>query len=994
MQKEHKDKIQKNALFLIDGSYFLYRSYYALPPMTTSSGRPSQATFSFCRTLNKLIHDYAPKHIAVIWDSKGGSHERNEAFPEYKANRQAPPSDLFQQKDDIIEFVNTIEMCNIAQVGYEGDDLIGSIIAHHRGQVVVVTADKDMAQLLSKHDHEKVILFDVFKDRFIDAERFEKDNGFSPEKVTFYYALIGDTSDNIPGVTGVGPKTALELVSQFESLEDLYANLNKVAKPRVRIALEKYKDDAFLSLKLFTIDYKGLTLKAEQTQFDANNWAKAKDFFDKFEFKSLQSDMKKRFPELYEGVSDSTLRCFDPTTPEWLRRAGKLSMSATQGKHPSLSSSGSQQNLFGQTNIFGQVSGNIVEHAHKIDQIQVHAQAHEKTVHEKKWTCTLVTTQEVLRDLIKQIRDAGFCALDTETTGFYPLQDDMVGMSFAVNSKEAFYIPFKHASSQENQVHVQLDRASVLEELRPILESSKIKKILHSVKFDELVLWNQGIALAGVEFDTIIAACLLRKEWDKINLKDLSMQYLHESMLKFKDVLGNKKDFSQVPLEDAAQYGAHDALQTLKLKLVLEKLLEKEPVLEKLFRTIEMPLSAVLVSMEKRGIELDPEVLKTIDTTISRKIKMLEEKIFAALPEKFQKIDGDDLNLNSPKQIETLLFDYLELPQQRKSKTGSRSTDKDVLDELSKIHPIPALILTLRELTKLKTTYLEPLPGFINPKTGRIHTSYSQTMTATGRLSSSNPNLQNIPASVDHGIQIRSAFIAPRGYTFLSADYSQIELRVLAHMSGDKNLIQTFIDGKDIHSSTAAQLFDVELDKVTNDQRKIGKRINFSIIYGLTPYGLAQELDIKPGQAKEYIDKYFAQYPEVAGWMAQAVLEAAQKGYVESLWGRRRWVPQLQEKNRTLAELGKRIAVNSPIQSTQADIIKIAMINIQTLFEKKKLETGLILQIHDELVFEVLNKEMDIVKKIVKEEMENVVHWKVPIIVNLQEGKNWGEITK
>jgi len=867
-----------------------------------------------------MINDFDPQHIAVVWDSKGGSF-RNKEYPEYKAHRQAPPDDLFDQKDDIIEVIEAIDMANVAKKGYEADDLIGSIAKNNKGsQTVIVGPDKDLYQFLSKD----VIVFDPFKERIIDEETFETERGFPPSKIPFYHALLGDASDNIPGVAGVGKKTAEVLVKQFDSLKDLYNNLDKVKKPRVRLLLEQYKKEALLSLKLFTIKYKGLTLKKSESKFDKNNWGNAAPLFEKLELKRLSSDLKKRFPEAVESKEV-------------------------------------QQTLFPQKK-------------------------------KKKWTCRVVTTLEALDDLIAQLKKDKLCGLDTETSGYFPLSDELVGMSFATNTKESFYIPFKHPESDE---HPQIDRDVALEKLKPVLESDRVKKTLHAVKFDELVLWNNGIQLQGVVFDSLIAAGLLKKAWEKINLKDLSQRLLNEPMVKFKEVVGTKyKNFSHVPIEDAAQYGAHDAIQTFKLKPVLEKLLKKEPALEKLYKKIEMPLNAVLIKMEKRGILLDPSVLKKIETSVSRTLKTIEKKIFAALPGKHKKIDGEPINLNSPQQIEVLLFDYLKLPQVKKGQKGGRSTDRDVLNELGKVHPVPGLIMSFRELRKLKTTYLEPLPGFINEKTGRVHTSYSQIMTATGRLSSSNPNLQNIPASPYRGVQIRSAFVAPRGSSFLAADYSQIELRILAHMSGDKTLTKVFIDDQDIHTQTAAQLFDVAPDKVTRQQRQIGKRINFSIIYGLTPYGLARELNIKPGEAKEYIDKYFQQYAGVAKWMEKAVQEAQKQGYAQSLWGRRRWIPQLKERNRTRVELGKRLAINTPIQATQADIIKIAMINIDKIFEKKRLKAEIILQIHDELVLEVPKKELDLVEKIVKKEMESVVNWKVPIVVNMETGKNWGKITK
>ncbi len=917
-----KNKIKKDALFLIDGSYFLYRSYFAMPPLYSSAGRPTQATHAFCRILNKLIRDFDPQHIAVVWDTKGGSF-RNEIYEEYKANRPEPPSDLFVQKEDIMRFIEAIDMPNIAQAGYEADDLIGSLVKNNTAkQTVIVGADKDMFQLL--HDGDVVIL-DPFKDRLIDTQDFEEEKGFHPEKVPFYFALLGDASDNIPGVAGVGKKTATDLVMKFDSLDDLYNNLESVEKKRVRNLLTEQKENAYLSLKLFTIDYKGLKLKSSDTSFDKNNWANAAPLFEELELRTLLRGLRKNFGE---------------------------------GAQPDQEK---QQSLFAAAPV---------------------------------WKCIIVDTDAALNAMIEKLKKDKVFAFDTETTGVMPLVDELVGISFASDKKQAYYIPFGHPDDEQ---HSQLNREETIEKLKPIFAAKSIKKILHAAKFDELVVSQYGVEVENIIFDTLIAAGLLKKEWEKINLKELSSRLLGEQMKTFKEVMGKQyKVFSQVPTANGAEYGAHDALQTFKLYDVLKKDLDKpaNKKVKKVFDDIELPLNKVLTKMEKVGIMFDADAIKDVTRKVQQQIKKIEEKIFAAIPEEYHAVNDERLNLNSTKQIESLLFDCLGLPVIKKSKKGGRSTNQEVLHELGKQHPVPNLITSYRELNKLKSTYLDPLPECVNKKTGRIHTSYSQVMTSTGRLASSNPNLQNIPASHDYGVLIRSAFVAPRGSRLLSADYSQVELRILAHMSGDENLTQVFLDDKDIHAQTASQLFDVELDKVAHEQRQVGKRINFSIMYGLTPYGLARDLDIKPAEAKEYINKYFERYPGVAQWMDDIVEQATEQGYVESLWGRRRWIPQLRERNRMRYELGKRIAINTPIQATQADIIKIAMINIDQAFQDEGLAAKILLQIHDELIFEVPVSELESAEKIVKKQMESVVRWRVPIVVNMRSGKNWGELTK
>jgi DNA polymerase I len=915
-------RISKDALFIVDGSYLLYRSFYAIRPLYTSTGIPTQATYGFCRAIKKLIDDFGPSHIAIAWDSKGKTF-RSEMYTEYKATRQKPPNELFVQKDYIFKFLDAIGVAQIAAEGYEGDDIIAALAQRYKDrQVVLVCPDKDMYQLLS----DNLLIFDPFKERIIDKNDYKTEHGFDCEKIPFFYALLGDTSDNIPGVKGIGKKTAEDLVKQFESLDDLYKNLDKVAKERTRTLLTEQKDNAYLSLMLFTLKPPPLSVNITDLAYDKNKWAHAAPLFQELEFGSLLKDIEKRFP------------------------------GALEKKEP-----GKEVN----TSIFGPAP-----------QAQEHA-----------WNLVVVQDQKTLTDLITVLAKAKEIALDTETTGCIPLIDEMVGISFAVDNQTAYYIPFKHKNVP------QLDRTQALEQLKSILQNPNANFIMQNAKFDQLVLWNHGVAIHPIPFDTVLAANLVRNEWQKINLKELSMIYLHEPMSKFKDVLGKHKTFDEVPLEIAAKYGAHDSLQTFKLKPVLEKELDKEPKLKKVFYDIEMPFYWVLVCMEQKGILFDPEKIAQTKTDVNKEIDNIENKIFSALstgativPEKF--------NLNSPKQIEHLLFDVLGLPPVKKSDKGQRSTDQEVLKELSTVHPIPGLILQHRELSKLKNTYLDPLPTFLNPKTGRIHTSYSQTLVATGRLSSSDPNMQNIPTGTEFAQQIRSAFIAPQGHILMSADYSQIELRVLAYLTQDPVLIKTFTDDLDIHAQTAAQLFDVPLDKVTGQQRQLGKRINFSIMYGMSPFGLAKDLNIKQSEAKAYIEKYFAQYPNVADWMAKTVQRAVENSYVETWYGRRRFIPELKERNKTIFEAGKRMAINTPVQGSQADVMKIAMINIDKQFEAKKLKARMILQIHDEIIIELPQDEAKDVENIVRKEMESVVDWNVPLKVSIRSGKNWGEISK
>jgi len=911
--------IDPKALFVVDGSYLLYRSFFAMRPLYTSTGIPTQATYGFCRAIKKLIDDYNPTHIVIAWDGKTKSH-RSEIYPAYKATRSKPPSDLFEQKDYILKFLDAIKMAGVTVEGYEGDDVIAAFAHRYADrQVVLVCPDKDMYQLLSDH----VVIVDPFKERVIDAATFTAENGFGPEKIPFYYALLGDASDNIPGVAGIGKKTAQELVMQFDSLDDLYANLNQVKRERLRTMLAEQKDNAFLSYKLFCLNPPKIDTTLRDLQYSKSNWRGAVDLFRELEFGSLLKDIEKNFP----GATAQ------PIGPER------------------------------QTDLFALPAA-------------------------PAWEAIVVDTLPVLDDVIAQLAKTRYCAIDTETTGPEPVLDELVGISIAFDTQRAYYIPVGHTTG------TQLPRAVVIERLKPLLEDPKTTVIMHHAKFDQMVLLKVGINMPPVAFDTILAANLVRNEWQKINLKELSLFYLQEPMQKYKEVVGKQyKTFAEVPIANGAPYAAHDALQTLKLKPKLDIALDKEPVLKKIFYDVEMPLYYVLLRMEWMGITIDPEVLKKTAKAVAAALVALEEKLFAAL-EQYPGYSQLSFNVGSPKQVETLLFDVLNLPVVKKSDKGSRSTDQEVLEALSALHPVPALIVKHRELSKLKNTYLDPLPSFINPATGRIHTIYSQTQVATGRLSSSDPNLQNIPAAEGFGMEIRSAFIAPAGKVLMSADYSQVELRILAHLSQDPTLIDVFIHDRDIHAQTAAQLFDVPLDQVTNQQRQLGKRINFSIIYGMSPFGLAKDLGIKQGEAKAYIEKYFAQYPKVNAWMEKTMEAAVLKGYVETVMGRRRLIPELRERNKAIFEAGKRVAINSPVQGTQAEIMKVAMINIDRLLVEKLLESRMILQIHDEIVIEIPFSEVEIVQNLVRQQMETVVDWEVPLKVSIRTGKDWAEITK
>lgn len=916
-------KLDKNSLFIIDGTYLVYRSFYAIKPLYTSTGVQTQAVYGFVRTIKKLIDEFSPSKLVIAWDSRGKTF-RHEMYREYKATRQTPPDELHEQKRYIKEFLDLVGIAQITQEGFEADDVIYALTKEYsHTPIVLVCPDKDLYQVLS----DKVIIYDPFKNKFIDKETFEKEEGFPVEKLSFYYSLVGDSSDNIPGVFGIGDKTAKELVINFKSLEDLYEHLDKVPKERTKKLLSEQKENAFLSHELFLLKYN--KLPEHNISFDKNKLANALAFFKKFEFTSLIKELEKE-----------------------------------------------------------EVNINSVQ----IQETLVSSSSQEKTDKIAPWECVIVKTQESLKALCELLEKSKIIALDTETTGPFPIQDTLVGISFAIDTDKAYYIPVGHTGEgSEKQCELNL----VINSLKPILESSKSLKVLHNAKFDMLVFSHYGINIKGELFDTLLAANLIRNAWQEINLKKLSLFFLNEPMTTFKNLLGNNyKTIAQVPLDRASVYGAQDSLQTLKLLPIIKKELDKNINFKNFYESIELPILYILIEMEKTGIILDKEKLYTVSIEVGKELENIERKIFSAIENHQKDLFESEFNLNSPRQIETLLFDELKLPVIKKSAKGQRSTDQEVLEELAKVHPVPGMILKHRELAKLKSTYLLALPNYINPETGKIHTCYSQTMAATGRLSSSEPNLQNIPVSGEFGLKIRSAFVPPKEHLFLSADYSQIELRVLAHMSLDKKLLDAFKNNQDIHTQTAHQLFDVPLDKVTKEQRQIGKKINFSIIYGLTPFGLAKDLGIKQSEAKIYIDKYFAQYPEVSQWIEHTVQEAQKNGYVETLWGRRRYIPELLERNRSLFEAGRRMAINTPVQGTSAEIMKLAMIECYKILNREKSGAKLILQIHDELLIQVPEKEITLVEKLITKAMENIVNWEVPFKVTTRIGKDWEEVTK
>lgn len=908
----------KKTIYLVDGSSFLYRAYYGLRPMHTPQGIPVQAVFSFCRMIKHLLDKFKVMHVALVWDSRGKTI-RHEMFPEYKANRQAAPSDLYTQKDLIMKFADLIGLRQIAKEGVEADDLMYSVakeLASEDYHVVIVTSDKDMSQALNTH----VSMYDSFKDQIVDMNSFEQSMGFAVSKLPFYYALLGDTSDNIPGVKGIGKKGATDLVQKYSSLEDLYEKIIDVKPDRVRVALLENKDKAFLSENLFRLHYVPVGNVLTDIAFDQANWVQAQDMFRELNFKSL---LKKEDVEVQEPQQLSILSAAKPMDP--FKRLELYEFRA-------------------------------------------------------------VTSRQELEDIAVQICTIGVVALDTETDGLSALSNKCVGISLCFEKGTAYYVPFGHIVDEQ-----QLSREFVVQVLKPILEDPTIKKYLHNAKFDQLVLHACGIDVAGVVFDSYVVARLLLKEWQRAGLKALSALYLNEEMLSFQEVVNycHVKDFAHVPLGLAARYAAADAHQTYQLALLLSKELSKEPIALNLYSQIEHPLIQVLVDMEAEGIVLDVEYLNDLGKKVKGALEVVESTIKGM-------VNMPDINLNSPRQVEDLLFAKLGLPPQKKSAKGtSYSTDQEVLNALAVLHPVPGLIIQCRELAKLKNTYIDVLPTYVNQNTGRIHTTFNQVSTATGRLASSDPNLQNVPTdATGYGLAIRGAFKAKPGHLFIAADYSQIELRVLAHLSQDQNLKNAFAYEHDIHAETAARIFQVDLARVTHDQRQVGKKINFSILYGLTPYGLSKDLGIGQKEAKRYIDGYFAQYPGVLTWMEVVIDEVMAHGFVSTLYGRRRYIPTIFEKNKVLHEEAKRMAVNTKVQGTAADIMKLGMINIAQNLKSQKMDAALVLQIHDEILVTASQCIVEHVQSIVTQQLESVVAWDVPLKITTRVGNSWKDVTK
>ncbi len=886
---------QAQRLYLIDGSSYIYRAYYAIRQLSNSKGLATNAVLGFTKMLLKVVREEQPDHLAIIFDAKGPTF-RKEIYPEYKANRSAMPEDLRPQIPLIKELVQAFNMPALELVGYEADDIIATLARRFAAEgmaVTIVTGDKDLMQVVD----ERIRLLDTMKDRVVGLKEVAERFGGTPDKVIEVQALAGDSSDNVPGVPGIGEKTAKQLIQDFGSVENLLANIDKVSGKKRQENLRQFGDQARLSKQLVTlIDDLAMDIDYEQLKLSEPDRKKLTDLFKELEFHKL----------LQEFSSDQ-------------RASGE--------------------------------------------------------------GYRLVQSEAELDEMLAALQKAELIAFDTETTSLDPLRADLVGLSFSVEAEQGWYIPVGHRYLGASE---QLDCQMVLDKLRPLLGDPQRAKVAQNGKYDLLVLRRAGLEVAGLSFDTMLASYLANPAAKSHSLDNLAGDLLGYRTISFSEVCGsgrNRIGFEEVEVEKALIYATEDADITLRLQQKLAPQLA-ETGQQQLFDEVEMPLLTVLADMEWAGIRIDSEFLGSLSKEMEGKIRTLEEEI--------HRVAGGPFNVASPKQLGEVLFERLNLPRGKKTKTGW-STDVEVLTKLAEEHDIAARILDYRSLAKLKSTYCDALPKLVHPDTGRIHTSFNQAVTATGRLSSSEPNLQNIPIRSEEGRRIRGAFVPAEGNLLLAADYSQVELRILAHMADEPALKESFANGEDIHTRTASEIFGVFLELVTPEMRRSAKTINFGVLYGMSAFGLAKALNIGRKEAQEYIDSYFGRYPKVLEFMEAKKEEGRQQGYVNTLFGRRCSVAEINSRNGAVRGYAERNAINYPIQGTAADIIKIAMVAISRRLQQEKLQARMVLQVHDELVFDVPEGELETLQALVREEMEGAASLSVPLLVDIGSGHNWRE---
>jgi len=892
------EKASQPSVFLIDGTNYIYRAFYAIRGLSTSRGFPTNAIYGFTNMLMKLCRDWAPDYIAVAFDAKGPTF-RHEAYDQYKANRSAMPDELRPQIDPIKDIVRGFSITVIEEQGIEADDAIGTLAKRCEAagmRVIIASGDKDLMQLVS----DNVLMVDTMKNISYDIEGVRGRFGVGPDRVVDILGLAGDTSDNVPGIPGVGEKTALKLVNQFGSLEEVLENAEKVKGKGLSEKLRDFADQARMSKDLVTIRTDApVDFDLEDLRFREPDAEALKGIFREFEFPGLVTRLGEEGQKEEDEVADYRL----------------------------------------------------------------------------------ITDEEELAPLLDELRSAGGFSFDLQLTPDDAVRAGIVGIALCCSAGKACYLPLAHTGERAQK---QLDAETALAVLGKLLSDDTLKKYGHNIKTATLALARRGIALKGDASDVMLAAYILDPSRRGYDLPDLVQEQYGRVIASLKDLTGSGAKAipaDAVPIEDAAPYACRRADFIFRLAPPLAERME-EAGLKELFDDVEMPLVEVLASMEKTGVLLDCNLLAEMSIQLGQLLDVSEEKIYG--------LAGEQFNINSPKQLQVVLFDRLGLPRGRKTKAGY-STDVDVLTNLARSYALPAEILAYRSLAKLRSTYVDALPLLVNPETGRVHTSYNQTVTATGRLSSSNPNLQNIPIRTAEGKRIRQTFIAPEGCAIVSADYSQIELRILAHLSGDELLIEAFQSGEDVHTKTASDIFGVFPGMVSEEMRRQAKVINFGVIYGMSAFGLARELNIGQKRAQDYIDGYFSRFSGVRTFIEETLEGARKRGFVTTLLNRRRYLPEINGSNAQVRQFAERTAVNTPIQGTAADLIKVAMLRIAKRLEEGRLSTRMTMQVHDELIFETPAVEVEEVITLVRREMEGVIDLKVPLKVEIASGKNWDE---
>tara|TARA_R110000868_G_scaffold4171_6_gene25882 strand:+ start:29506 stop:32316 length:2811 start_codon:yes stop_codon:yes gene_type:complete len=931
------------SVVLIDGSSYLFRAFHAIPLLTNSRGVHTNAVKGVISMIKRLQKDYPDAQMVAVFDAKGKTF-RNDMYPEYKAHRPPMPDELREQIEPIHNIIRAMGLPLLIIDGVEADDVIGTLAVQAESsgcQVIVSTGDKDMAQLVDSH----VSLINTMTNTFLDVEGVKEKFGVPPEHIIDYLALMGDKVDNIPGVPKVGEKTAVGLVAGLGSLEDIYANLDKVKDLAFRgaktmaVKLEEHQEQAFLSKQLATIK---CDVALEQPLG---------------ELKSTATD-KTALLELYRNMEFKAW--IAELTDETTSRAANTS-AATSSETASSEES----------------RATMAEAGADTDKEDVIVSA-------EPGQYDMVLTQAVLDGWIEQLKTSELFAFDTETTSLNYKDARIVGVSFAVAVGKAAYVPLAH---DYEGAPVQLDREAVLAQLKPLLEDNKLKKVGQHMKYDAHVLANHGINLQGVQFDTQLESYVLDSVATRHDMDSLALKYLGYKTTSFEDVAGKgakQKTFNQVELDVAGPYAAEDADITLRLHQTLWPKLQQQGALAKVFTDIEMPAMPILTAMESLGALIDADKLHEQSAELEQKLQQLEQQA--------HDVAGQVFNLGSPKQLGEILYQKLGLPVKKKTPKGAPSTAEDVLVELAdEGHELPKIILENRSLSKLKSTYTDKLPTMIAGSTGRVHTSYHQAVAATGRLSSSDPNLQNIPIRSEEGRRIRQAFIAPPGYKLVAADYSQIELRIMAHLSGDAGLLKAFSEGRDVHRATAAEVFGVSEADVTDNQRRSAKAINFGLIYGMSAFGLAKQLGIGRGEAQDYVNLYFERYPGVRDYMDNTREHAKDLGYVETIFGRRLYLPEIKSRNAPRRQHAERTAINAPMQGSAADIIKRAMIRVANWLPDSGFDARMIMQVHDELVLEVKADQAEGFAEALKQQMQDAAELRVPLLVEAGIGDNWDE---